>query len=186
MGGFPSGQREQTVNLLSTTSVVRIHLLPPSNSPAVWLGFCLAGGTVDEPCAQIYADSVMRHLPYCLIFADNSTMRAGSAACTARRLRPSLPLVMRRNARQNAPLYNALHLWRTSTTDLTPRRGSAACTARRLRHDTPQSVLASLWYFAGTPIRTGEHPPPPTYRIEACLNIVRFKFPFPNQENRTE
>ena len=117
MGGFPSGQREQTVNLLSTTSVVRIHLLPPSNSPAIWLGFCLAGGTVDEPCAQIYADSVMRHLPYCLIFADNSTMRAGSAACTARRLRPSLPLVMRRNARQNAPLYNALHLWRTSTSD---------------------------------------------------------------------
>ncbi len=29
MGGFPSGQRGQTVNLLSTTSVVRIHHLPP-------------------------------------------------------------------------------------------------------------------------------------------------------------
>ncbi len=29
MGEFPSGQRGQTVNLLSTTSVVRIHLLPP-------------------------------------------------------------------------------------------------------------------------------------------------------------
>ena len=29
MGRFPSGQREQTVNLPSTTSVVRIHLLPP-------------------------------------------------------------------------------------------------------------------------------------------------------------
>ena len=29
MGGFPSGQREQTVNLLSVTSMVRIHLLPP-------------------------------------------------------------------------------------------------------------------------------------------------------------
>ena len=27
---FPSGQRGQTVNLLSTTSVVRIHSLPPS------------------------------------------------------------------------------------------------------------------------------------------------------------
>ena len=31
MGGFPSGQREQTVNLPSPTSVVRIHLLPPNN-----------------------------------------------------------------------------------------------------------------------------------------------------------
>ena len=29
MGEFPSGQRGQTVNLLSTTSVVRIHLPPP-------------------------------------------------------------------------------------------------------------------------------------------------------------
>ncbi len=29
MGEFPSGQREQTVNLSSLTSVVRIHPLPP-------------------------------------------------------------------------------------------------------------------------------------------------------------
>ena len=29
MGEFPSGQRGQTVNLLSVTSVVRIHLPPP-------------------------------------------------------------------------------------------------------------------------------------------------------------
>ena len=29
MGAFPSGQRGQTVNLLSLTSVVRIHPLPP-------------------------------------------------------------------------------------------------------------------------------------------------------------
>ena len=29
MEGFPSGQRGQTVNLLSLTSMVRIHLPPP-------------------------------------------------------------------------------------------------------------------------------------------------------------
>ncbi len=29
--GFPSGQRGQTVNLLSVTSVVRIHPPPPKN-----------------------------------------------------------------------------------------------------------------------------------------------------------
>ena len=29
MGRFPSGQREQTVNLPSTTSMVRIHPCPP-------------------------------------------------------------------------------------------------------------------------------------------------------------
>lgn len=33
MGGFPSGQREQTVNLSSMTSVVRIHHLPPESKP---------------------------------------------------------------------------------------------------------------------------------------------------------
>ena len=32
MGEFPSGQRGQTVNLLSVTSVVRIHSLPPKES----------------------------------------------------------------------------------------------------------------------------------------------------------
>ena len=32
MGEFPSGQRGQTVNLLSVTSVVRIHLPPPKQS----------------------------------------------------------------------------------------------------------------------------------------------------------
>ena len=32
MGEFPSGQRGQTVNLLSMTSVVRIHLPPPKQS----------------------------------------------------------------------------------------------------------------------------------------------------------
>ena len=31
MGEFPSGQRGQTVNLLSTTSVVRIHSPPPKS-----------------------------------------------------------------------------------------------------------------------------------------------------------
>ncbi len=31
MGEFPSGQRGQTVNLLSLTSMVRIHLPPPKN-----------------------------------------------------------------------------------------------------------------------------------------------------------
>ena len=32
MGDFPSGQRGQTVNLLSLTSVVRIHLPPPKKT----------------------------------------------------------------------------------------------------------------------------------------------------------
>lgn len=42
MGEFPSGQRGQTVNLLSLTSMVRIHLPPPSQIFAVqWTAFLL-------------------------------------------------------------------------------------------------------------------------------------------------
>ena len=40
MGGFPSGQRGQTVNLLSTTSVVRIHHLPPKKRVQICALFC--------------------------------------------------------------------------------------------------------------------------------------------------
>ena len=45
MGEFPSGQRGQTVNLLSLTSVVRIHLPPPSKRTSNRMSFllCLVG-----------------------------------------------------------------------------------------------------------------------------------------------
>ena len=42
MGRFPSGQREQTVNLPSPTSVVRIHLFPPRSSMRKCGGFYFA------------------------------------------------------------------------------------------------------------------------------------------------
>lgn len=42
VGRFPSGQREQTVNLLATLSVVRIHPLPPTRQPNLRIGLsCL-------------------------------------------------------------------------------------------------------------------------------------------------
>ena len=46
MEGFPSGQREQTVNLSSMTSVVRIHHLPPKQKdiPKGMSFFCFGGG----------------------------------------------------------------------------------------------------------------------------------------------
>ena len=49
MGDFPSGQRGQTVNLLSLTSVVRIHHPPPTQKPdAIASGFCVGGGWWQE------------------------------------------------------------------------------------------------------------------------------------------
>ena len=81
----------------------------------VRLRFLFVEGTVDEPCAQMYADCVVRRLSYCLIFAGNSPVRAGSAACTTRRFRLFLPA---RDKTQRTPKpypFNALHLWRTHT-----------------------------------------------------------------------
>ncbi len=43
MDGYPSGQREQTVNLPSQTSVVRIHLHPPENRQLYAGGFRFSG-----------------------------------------------------------------------------------------------------------------------------------------------
>ena len=50
-GAFPSGQRGQTVNLLSTTSVVRIHPLPPKNGDPVrgCRFFLCSGGWIRKP-----------------------------------------------------------------------------------------------------------------------------------------
>ena len=41
MGDFPSGQRGQTVNLLASPSVVRIHHLPPEKASILSVLFVL-------------------------------------------------------------------------------------------------------------------------------------------------
>ena len=51
MEGFPSGQREQTVNLPSQTSVVRIHPLPPARMAE--LADALVSGTSEDPFMQV-------------------------------------------------------------------------------------------------------------------------------------
>ena len=93
---------------------------PPSTNKnlnrTIRLRFLFVRGTVDEPCALNSAMGVMFRSVDHLTIACNSSMRAGSAACTARRLRPFLPPAMRRNACPNTTLFNPPHLWRTSTT----------------------------------------------------------------------
>ena len=50
MEEFPSGQREQTVNLPSTTSMVRIHPLPPK--PPKWVAFYFFGSSILGICRR--------------------------------------------------------------------------------------------------------------------------------------
>ena len=52
MGGFPSGQREQTVNLSSMTSVVRIHHLPPKRN-RYHFGICFFLLVVDSKAGSL-------------------------------------------------------------------------------------------------------------------------------------
>ena len=77
MGEFPSGQRGQTVNLLSLTSMVRIHLLPPNKKHPEGCFFCLvrltsagsqppAGGTsASLKCGRNLRFPHKRPLPDC-------------------------------------------------------------------------------------------------------------------------
>ena len=54
MGDFPSGQRGQTVNLLSTTSLVRIQHPPPQKRTPIWVSFfVLCVGDADSVCLSM-------------------------------------------------------------------------------------------------------------------------------------
>ena len=53
MGAFPSGQRGQTVNLLSLTSVVRIHPLPPIQKTTHRVVFCIGRARRTRQSMQI-------------------------------------------------------------------------------------------------------------------------------------
>lgn len=71
--GFPSGQREQTVNLSSVTSVVRIHPLPPIRSKLKLAPFCFAGIKEKAGAKTITALApasmfICRSVPECRLF----------------------------------------------------------------------------------------------------------------------
>jgi hypothetical protein len=89
MGEFQSGQMGQTVNLLSTTSVVRIHLPPPVRFSESWAGFFIISGDFSTfqhilvhfvllfVCFQknanfwrIFISSVLTNEKYCQILLD--------------------------------------------------------------------------------------------------------------------
>ena len=69
MDGFPSGQRGQTVNLLATLSVVRIHLHPSHESAE-----CRSGGTGRRTGLKILRDLYSRtgSIPVCGIIRNES------------------------------------------------------------------------------------------------------------------
>ena len=60
MGEFPSGQRGQTVNLLSLTSLVRIQLPPPKNTVhhPMYCVFSFGGGSCRFGAASRFACEV--------------------------------------------------------------------------------------------------------------------------------
>ena len=62
MGEFPSGQRGQTVNLLSLTSVVRIHLPPPDKNRDCDTMCIAIGGSFSMLRKRL--DTRVLHLPF--------------------------------------------------------------------------------------------------------------------------
>ena len=75
MGRFPSGQREQTVNLPSQTSMVRIHPCPPSSAGMAELADALDSGSSESNFMKVQvllpAPKPQRHMSlglYLLLF----------------------------------------------------------------------------------------------------------------------
>ena len=71
-GDFPSGQRGQTVNLLSTTSLVRIQHPPPQKRTPARVSFFVVQGW----CA--------RHHPFCLQKSGSFILAMAESACKRR------------------------------------------------------------------------------------------------------
>ena len=65
MGAFPSGQRGQTVNLLSLTSVVRIHPLPPEKSTCESKCFFQRNPPAAEEIHLRWMKSLRDEIPLC-------------------------------------------------------------------------------------------------------------------------
>ena len=171
--GFPSGQREQTVNLLSTTSVVRIHPLPPSNSP------------VATDRAVALRKGVIRKT------SDRWFVRAAPHT-----LRPTFPLS------NTTPLMQTSTTIAAKPCRGDPSGVSAASTPLPIRHinayppSLPKKFLSIIPYQTSSPSSKNSPDPTPlkphttsSPRIEVFfipppLCYVRFRPPFLHQENR--
>ena len=90
MGGFPSGQRGQTVNLLQIASVVRIHLRPfvccrKQNFQAAWFAGL-------QKCARWYGGIGRRKG----LKIPRGQPRAGSSPATSTKKEPGISLRLSR------------------------------------------------------------------------------------------
>ena len=86
MGRFQSGQMDQTVNLTSSTSVVRIHLCPPQNSTQQWVLFCGIRGVLKK--RRIHGGSHEKRPQVRMDKAQNLTARRHSRG----RFEPTCPI----------------------------------------------------------------------------------------------
>ena len=92
MGDFPSGQRGQTVNLLSTTSLVRIQHPPPQKRTPIWVSFFVVLGWCECDQPFQFIENAVRKLAEsrCLLVSK----RLGRALCQRQSLQhpPALAL----------------------------------------------------------------------------------------------
>ena len=120
MGEFPSGQRGQTVNLLSVTSVVRIHLPPPRTSwwKSARSFCCMKRKISSSPRADsIFSFSLFFARPssfgkaHFLFLLRGSAAVPVSAACAAGKLRRTIAAAcwqVQRTCQQNQDITRIL------------------------------------------------------------------------------
>lgn len=104
MEGFPSGQREQTVNLSSMTSVVRIHHLPPNTR------------TYRKRCVLfvLSIDIILNCHGYCaILFCSKSSQNPAKPQNASRKENEKTPSVTSRNRFPEGILH---YIFRFATT----------------------------------------------------------------------
>ena len=118
MGRFPSGQREQTVNLPSQTSVVRIHPHPPTHAGMAELADALDSGSSEG-----------------FLHAGSSPV---SRTKTRTKIRPVFLLFVQYAERLSTPLSKYIRIYSPERTFFRPKKPTHDTT-----HDTENGKSSS-------------------------------------------
>ena len=132
MGEFPSGQRGQTVNLLSMTSLVRIQLPPPRKNAVRDCVFSIQFDRVELVCHRIAG-------------ADGIPTKSGMASTTARSMTFVEWITFRatRAMRGFHTAYGGFHTLGSRAILCRTLRGAELSPLRTARQNTP---MLAKWY----------------------------------------
>ena len=158
MEGFPSGQREQTVNLSSMTSVVRIHHLPPKEPILIRVSvlFWCQVEWIRKPALRNSPVGCFNRRGFRRNGSESTTGRVGRRVAVRRWAAPA-------NSRQARAIYEGMQSGHApnpkgrtgcsmvKSTCTSHRRGAPACAPNRWHRLKPAVYRGKGWTHWSTP-----------------------------------